>query len=430
MRWVGANPAVWFADGTNQQVVSGDVNGLALGSHWIYFSTADTDAHTTAVYANAVGDTVGIICRLEVTSDSEPLIMPVYSRGGNMTLDFLGAGAVDTLVLTSDAIIGKDFRTAANVGVVAGPVGIKFDKNGIYGYSGGVSKTFQLASATGKITVYDDGNFELRDFTTGNLIGNLDVETGTDDVILYTQTGNAIIGAIASRMTLIPSGDITFSDSFDALRPNTDTLVDLGTALIRWGHVYTNEITATTYHGVPGGITDFIDLDDTPGAYAGNATKMLKVNDTPDALIFTESVELSETLADNTASGIIRSMEAGENLAIGEAVYLHDDAGTDAVVKKAKADAYATMPCIGIAITAANSGNPVDIILFGIMYDTSAFAAFADPGDGVYVSITTAGALTTTQPSASGNLVQRVGEVTDDGGELLVAPNKYLLELA
>jgi len=157
--------------------------------------------------------------------------MPVYSRGGNMTLDFLGAGAVDTLVLTSNAIIGKDFRTAANVGVnPTGPVGLKFDKTGIYGYSGSDTKTFQLASASGVVTVYDDGNFEIRNFTTDALIGNIDREAATDDMHVFTQTGNLILAAVASRMTLTPSGDITFSDTFDALRPLTTNLaVDIGT---------------------------------------------------------------------------------------------------------------------------------------------------------------------------------------------------------
>jgi len=227
VRWVGVNPAVYFGDGTSQQVVTGRNTGgdlnLALGPHWIYFSTADTDAHITADYATAIGDTVGIICRLEITSDSEPLIMPVYSRGGNMTLDFLGAGAVDTLVLTSNAIIGKDFRTAAGVGVAGGPVGVKFDKTGIYGYSGGIVKTFDLASTTGVVSVYGEGKFVLKK-ADETIVGYLDmlVDDGQDVLLLQT------VGA---------GGDIVLESSGYILRIRGDTGdIDIdGKALMDFG---------------------------------------------------------------------------------------------------------------------------------------------------------------------------------------------------
>lgn len=172
VRWVGANPAVWFGDGTNRQVVTGDVNGLALGSHWIYFSTADTDAHTTNVYANAVGDTVGIICRLEITSDKEPLIMPVYSRGGSMTLDFLGAGAVDTLVLTSEQIIGKDFRTRYNVGV-AGLAGVRLTNLGVETFGAGLNMFYTAGDTnpTGYLQATNPGIRTMYILSTANYGG-------------------------------------------------------------------------------------------------------------------------------------------------------------------------------------------------------------------------------------------------------------------
>ena len=244
VRWVGANPAVWFADGTNQQVVTGDVNGLALGSHWIYFSTADTDAHTTAVYANAVGDTVGIICRLEITADSEPLIMPVYSRGGNMTLDFLGAGAVDTIVLTANAIIGKDFRTAAGVGVAT--TGVKLDRSGLSGWNG-ATKTAEISATTGYFIAYGNvagGSFRLNVGADnyGWITSFLD---GADEVVEVRGDNQIWLNAGGDLVVLNASGDIVFDDDFDALIPATDGNVDIGTNVIRWGNIYGDDIYGT-----------------------------------------------------------------------------------------------------------------------------------------------------------------------------------------
>jgi len=244
VRWVGANPAVWFADGTNQQVVTGDVNGLALGSHWIYFSTADTDAHTTNTYANAVGDTVGIICRLEITADAEPLIMPVYSRGGNMTLDFLGAGAVDTIVLTADAIIGKDFRTAAGVGV--GTSGVKFDKSGISGWNG-ANKTSEIAVDTGYFIAYGNvagGSFRLNVGADnyGWITSFLD---GADEVTEFRGDDQIWLNVGGDLVVLNASGNIVFDEDFDALIPATDGNVDIGTNVIRWGNIYGDDIYGT-----------------------------------------------------------------------------------------------------------------------------------------------------------------------------------------
>jgi len=238
VRWVGANPAVWFADGTNQQVVSGDVNGLALGSHWIYFSTADTDAHTTNNYATAVGDTVGIICRLEVTATTEPLIMPVYSRGGNMTLDFLGAGAVDTLVLTSEQIVGKDIRTAYNAGEGGGPSGVKMTQDGIeiVGASG--------IGVPGWLLIKKDNAT-----TVGWLDGTQ--YDAVDCLVLRSHNARLVLDVNGDTVKFIQGGNIVFDDDFDALIPTTTGNVDIGTAALKMGNIYGDLIDADVNLRIP-----------------------------------------------------------------------------------------------------------------------------------------------------------------------------------
>ena len=110
-----------------------------------------------------------------------------------------------------------------------------------------------------------------------------------------------------------------------------------------------------------------------------------------------------EAPADNAATGIVFSFIAGTTLAIGDVVYMH----TDGEVAKADADAVTSMPAIGICVGSGTDGNAVDVLVQGIMHDTSGFDTFTVGAD-IFVS-TTAGAVTATAPSGSGDTVQKVG---------------------
>ena len=110
-----------------------------------------------------------------------------------------------------------------------------------------------------------------------------------------------------------------------------------------------------------------------------------------------------ESPDDNEATGVVFSFLAGATLAIGDVVYM----GTDGEVLKADADAVTSMPAIGICVGAGTDGNAVDVLVQGIMHDTSAFDTFTVGAD-IFVS-TTAGAVTATAPSGSGDTVQKVG---------------------
>jgi hypothetical protein len=109
---------------------------------------------------------------------------------------------------------------------------------------------------------------------------------------------------------------------------------------------------------------------------------------------------------DNEATGIVFSFLAGATLAIGDVVYIH----TDGEVAKADADAVTSMPAVGICVGAGTDGNAVDVLVQGIMHDTSAFPTFTVGAD-VFVD-TTAGAVTATAPSGSGDTVQKIGVAT------------------
>ena len=66
------------------------------------------------------------------------------------------------------------------------------------------------------------------------------------------------------------------------------------------------------------------------------------------------------------------------------------------------------MPCIGIALAAVNNGATGNVLLNGIYRDDTNIN-FGVTGGLVYISDTTAGAFTQTQPSATDHVIQAVG---------------------
>jgi hypothetical protein len=112
-----------------------------------------------------------------------------------------------------------------------------------------------------------------------------------------------------------------------------------------------------------------------------------------------------EEPADDAATGIVFSFIAGASLAIGDVVYM----GVDGEVLKAQADAVGTSPAIGICVSAGSDGSACDVLVQGIMHDTSAFPNFSTLGVDVFVSAAFAGDLTATAPTGSGDTVQKIG---------------------
>jgi hypothetical protein len=107
---------------------------------------------------------------------------------------------------------------------------------------------------------------------------------------------------------------------------------------------------------------------------------------------------------------------ASENLAAGDKVNIWNDAGT-AKVRKADAT-VAGKEANGFVLSAVTLGNNATVYFDG----TNTQLAGLTPG-AVYYLATTAGGITTTPPSGSGNVVQRVGralsatELTFEPGE-------------
>jgi len=108
--------------------------------------------------------------------------------------------------------------------------------------------------------------------------------------------------------------------------------------------------------------------------------------------------------SDHTWSGDKDTQPVGESVVFGDLLYFN---WADKEWKKAKADAAATMPGSRIALESKADGESCLMLVKGYIRDDSAFE-FA--GAMIYVSATTAGAMTSTAPSTAGNQLQRVGQ--------------------
>lgn len=100
-------------------------------------------------------------------------------------------------------------------------------------------------------------------------------------------------------------------------------------------------------------------------------------------------------------------VKAREAINKGEAVYIFDAHNSNVVgVKKARADSASTMPCIGIVYETLALGDEGLAVSFG---KANGIAANFTEGETMYVSPTTAGALTNTKPTGTTHLIQNVG---------------------
>ena len=105
--------------------------------------------------------------------------------------------------------------------------------------------------------------------------------------------------------------------------------------------------------------------------------------------------------SDHTATGVVISIASGESVAAFNSVYIR----SDGEVGPADADEVAKMPAIGVALEAKGDGEATKILVAGVLRDdTYNFT----PGADLFIG-TTAGEITATAPSGSGDTVQKVG---------------------
>ena len=101
----------------------------------------------------------------------------------------------------------------------------------------------------------------------------------------------------------------------------------------------------------------------------------------------------------------------GSAITKGQAVYISGVSGTVPEVKLAQANSALTMPAFGLALANANDQAEVQVVTFGNLTDYNTTTYSLSANDTVYVSATTAGALTNSAPASESNLIQNIGRV-------------------
>lgn len=140
------------------------------------------------------------------------------------------------------------------------------------------------------------------------------------------------------------------------------------------------------------------------------------------ALASGKNIKLIQALTgDHSWSGITAVMTAGENLAIGDAVY----AKSDGKMWKADADAAGTMPVVALATASISADATGEFLLLGFMRDDTWNWTLG----GLLYGHTTPGNPTQTRPSGAGDQVQVIGiAITAD--ILLFNPSYELVEIS
>jgi hypothetical protein len=115
-------------------------------------------------------------------------------------------------------------------------------------------------------------------------------------------------------------------------------------------------------------------------------------------------IEVSLTTDDTYTGVIIEDLNAGEAVSQWDVVRVHSDGEWH----QADANVAGEFPAWGLAVAAGTDGNPLDVLLQGTVRNDSWSWTV---GGRIYLS-TTAGGLTQTAPSTSGDAVQIIGVAT------------------
>ncbi len=402
VKWTGATPAVWFADGTNQNIANGSVQGLAAGNHWVIFTVGGA-VSLTNVYANAVGNTVGIIGRVRINFSYGAFVFPVFTRGGSTTLDFLGAGIIDTFMLTGDALIGKIMKSSDGVDWAdgVGDPGTIMTRLGIKGKGIAGVTQFALSSVDGK--GYFGAGAVILDANGMTVDGN--------NLITFKDGVGGIVGVIGGQVALIGIvGANNTTVFFSAQGTGNMQLESVGTGQTLLTSAVANLLTApeSRIDGILLSAND--ETDDL-----GDPTHRWDV-----AFIRQRLLDISPD-DDHTVHGITIPGTAGENLVFGDFVYLKNDGKW----WKSDADAEATMPIGAMAIETIATNNTGTFLTYGIARDDT----WGWTVGALQYASTTPARLQEVQPAGSGDQVQVVSEALT-ATVILFRPVAVLVEIA
>jgi len=332
------------------------------------------------------------------------------------------------------------FKKRIWLGIILSIILMVFSTSGFtayYKYTQESGTNFYVGTAD-KADALEDTN-EIRQILDdlGNLLGH----SKRDD--LYPKDGTT--GGYLGRLNY----------GLDASKPAVPVVNDmyLATDTVKVYRCFVAGNWVEVYPGA-GGATTFLELSDTPSSYTGKAGEILRVDFTPDAVEFSGiTIETTLTVdsnsevptsnavnifcettknymqnveddtipylggdlrlnenniyinaalsSDHTYSGLLDYQVVGESVVFGDLLYF--DWATKRW-KKTDADTATTMPGLRIAIDTASDGQVCNMLVMGYIRDDD----WDFTGAMIYASAT-AGGVTSTAPSTTGQQLQRVG---------------------
>ena len=228
-----------------------------------------------------------------------------------------------------------------------------------------------------------------------------------------------LAGAALTGSTIVASGIIKTDDTTNATSTTDGSLQTDGGLSVALDAIFGDDVTLITDSAVLNlGVGSDVSITHD-GTTGGTITGTPMVYESKG----------SASLANDTHSGVVLEMLAGESLAVGDWVYVDS---TDARVSKADANDTGDnghYPAIGVAVSAQGSaGSAVKILTHGTYNDSDGFGGDLTEGNLLYLS-ETAGGITATAPSDDGDMVQVVG-VAIGPRDVLVNPSLVVVEIA
>ena len=231
-----------------------------------------------------------------------------------------------------------------------------------------------------------------------------------------TVGGGTLATAALTTSTIVASGIVKTDDTTNATSTTDGSLQTDGGLSVALDGIFGDDVTLITDDAVLNlGVGSDVKLthDGTTGG---------TLSGTP---MTVDSLGAS-ALANDTFTGMVFGFISNEAIAIGNAVYIHT---TDGRIGVADANALATMPAIGVAVSATGSaGNAVKVLTHGIYNDSDGFGGDLTEGVTMYLGETT-GAVTATIPDADGDFVQVMG-VACGPRDVFINPSLDIIERA
>lgn len=167
------------------------------------------------------------------------------------------------------------------------------------------------------------------------------------------------------------------------------------------------------WKGTGGNVEEVDVYTDAAAAAAVEATGL--------AIATGKNIKFIANLADNTWSGMTAVLQAGENLTVGQLVYVKNDGK----LWKAQSNSATTMPSVAVATGTINAEAWGEFLLIGFIRKDSVFTFTL--GDMLYVSDTAAGAFDNVLPDG-GDQVQVLGKCLVSTHIIYFNPSFELIE--